>query len=109
MITLNELAWLAWLRLLYNTPYDTGNLARNGIGSVETMGPNAAGFELFQKGAPYGAILNELPVINYRVTNPYTGITYTGSYVNKHYRWVDKSAEIFANEIMQYAPLRRIQ
>lgn len=109
MITLNELGAIMHYRIFWNTPYRTGNLARNGIGDLGTQGLNAVGFELFQKGAEYGAILNEVPVISYKVTNPYTGVTYTGSYTNKHYGWVDKFAETFANEIMQYAPLRRIQ
>ena len=114
MINLNELGWLTWQALFFSTPYKTGNLARNGIGDLRTTGPDSVGFSLFDqptgsvgKGTEYGRILNEAPVINYRVTNPYTKKVYTGSYVNKHYRWVDKFAEQWANEITLYGPIRR--
>jgi hypothetical protein len=101
-------------RIFLNTPYRTGNLARNGITDVKTYvayeNGVSAGFDLFpEANTAYGAILNECPTIRYRVTNPFTGKRYSGEYENRHYMWVDKFAEIWANEMPLYVPgMRRI-
>lgn len=107
MMTLNELAMLAHNHIFYYTPYRTGNLTRS-IGDVFGFG-NQAGFKIFNatQRAGYGAILNEAPVISYRVRNPYTGAEYTGAYNNIHYKWIDRWAETFANELPAYIPVRR--
>jgi len=75
------------------TPYDTGNLLMS-RGDVGAMG-GGVGYYMFDNNqvAHYGAILNELPTINYKITNQKTGRVYTGTYVNKHYMWVDNGME----------------
>jgi hypothetical protein len=101
-------------RIFWSTPYRTGNLARNGITDLKTLayafGHISAGFELFSNPyTQYGAILNECPTIKYVVHNPFTWKTYAGEYVNKHYMWVDKFAELWAGELPLYVPgLRRV-
>ncbi len=107
-MTVNEVAMLVHTMMFWYTPYRTGNLARS-VGDVFGIG-NKAGFQIFNatQRASYGEILNEVPVINYRVQNPYTGVEYTGSYANTHYRWIDNGMEAIANQIPLYLPVRRI-
>ena len=110
---LNQLASTARYSMFWITPYKTGNLALNGYSDVTTLLDSnwgyAVGFRLFErKGVEYGAILNELPVINYRLTNQRTGRVYEGSYVNRHYKWVDTFFDVFSFQIPMYAPVRRI-
>lgn len=93
----NEIAIFAHQRIFWDTPYRTGALAR-GISDVGAI-PNGAGFSLLTQHTQYGATLNEYPVLSYKLTNKHTGKVYEGSYVNKHYKWVDRAAENIANDI----------
>jgi hypothetical protein len=109
-VNILTLAQIARDRIFWNTPYRTGNLARNGIADLTTFGANSAGFVLFPNAqTQYGAILNECPTIKYSITNRHTGRTSSGEYVNKHYKWVDNFADTWANELLFYVPgLRRV-
>lgn len=103
----NEIAVFAHKRIFWNTPYRTGALAR-GISDVGAI-PNGAGFSLLTQHTQYGAILNELPVIKYRLTNKKTGKVYEGSYENVHYKWVDRAAENIAIDIpVNFPNVKRI-
>lgn len=111
--TLNNLASICHYTMFWYTPYKTGNLARNGISDVQTLYDGnwgyAVGFKLFERpGVWYGKLLNEQPIINYRIQNQVTGRVYSGSYINKHYRWVDNYSHTFAALIPLYAPVRRV-
>lgn len=112
MVDVNLMAVFVQRSMLWYTPYKTGNLARS-VGDVGTMSSaigEAAGFQIFNanQSAPYGGILNDFPVINYTVTNSRTGQTYTGSYPNKHYQWIDKGLDSIANDFAAAFGLRRI-
>lgn len=103
----NDIAIFAHQYIFFQTPYRTGALAR-GISDVGTV-PNGAGFELLTQQTQYGAILNELPIINYKRVNQRTGKVYEGSYTNKHYKWIDRAAENIANDIpVNFPNVRRI-
>lgn len=93
----NEIAVFAHRRIFWDTPYRTGALAR-GISNVGAI-PNGAGFSLLTQHTQYGAILNELPVIKYSLTNKKTGKVYKGEYDNIHYKWIDRAAENIAIDI----------
>lgn len=73
-----------------DAPYRFGNLRNNGIGAVSAMTEAQAEFRFNEfDAAPYGIILNEVPVINY--FGKY-------SHNNKHYQWLDNS---IANTVAQ--------
>lgn len=104
-MNINQIAADCRYMMFWKTPYRTGNLALNGITDVGVYGANRAGFGLYPGvGTQYGKILNEVPVIRYNITNSRTGKTYTGEYTNKHYRYVDKFADDFANQIVSLYP-----
>lgn len=108
MIDVNYIAYMARQQLFWNTPYRTGNLAMS-VGDIGSRGAGSAGFQIFNANqrAPYGEILNEAAVINWRrVTRD--GRTVTGSYQNKHYRWIDRAFEDFANQMPVLIPCRRV-
>lgn len=108
MFRLNDVAMLCHRSIFWVTPYRTGNLARNGIGDLRSFGQNSVGFYLFGVGTEYGVILNEQQVIHYRIQNQHTGQTYSGSYNNRHYKWVDRFADQFANDLpVNFPGLRR--
>jgi len=110
MMTLNEVAMIAREMQFWWTPYRYGTLARS-VGDVGEIDLNGVGYIMFNVNnmAPYGAILNEVPVIHYRLVNKYTGKVYEGSYVNKHLHWVDDFCEDFANvQIPMLLPVRRV-
>jgi len=92
-VLLNNIAINAHQTFFWVTPYKSGNLARS-VGDVGSIG-GGVGFYMFDRNqsAPYGALLNEKPVIDWKITNKYTGKVYEGSYVNKHYMWVDNGIE----------------
>lgn len=103
----NEIAVFAHRLIFYETPYRTGALAR-GISDVGAI-PNGAGFKLLTQHTQYGAVLNEAPVLTYRLENKKTGKVYAGSYVNKHYKWIDRAAEQIANDIpVNFPNVKRI-
>lgn len=83
--------------LFWYTPYRTGNLAYS-IGDIGVQPGGNIGFQIFNKNsrAEYGAVLNEAPVIKYRLKNPRTGAVHTGQYTNKHYMWVDRAMDAIA-------------
>lgn len=93
----NEIAIFAHRHIFYDTPYRTGALAR-GISDVGALA-TGTGFHLLTQHTQYGATLNEYPVIQYTATNKRSGKTYSVSYVNKHYGWVNRAAENIANDI----------
>lgn len=112
---INDLAMIMYQRIFWNTPYDTGNLAFNGISDVGMI-DNGVGFRLFEqprgargKGTEYGKILNEARTIRGESVNTKTGKVSRWSYVNKHYQWVDKFAEEWANEIPTIINARRVK
>ena len=114
-MTLNELAMICHYRMFWRTPYRTGNLAAS-VGDVSGVvdhgvagATETVGFKPFNANqrASYGKILNEAQTINYRAKNVHTGKIYIGSYVNRHYRWLDNFAAEFANDIPLYFPVRR--
>lgn len=99
---MNEVATLGFRYVFFCTPYRTGALARgiHDFGSVA----NGAGFSLLTQQTQYGAVLNELPIIHYKLANRRTGKVYEGKYANKHYKWIDNAAANLANEIPVYFP-----
>lgn len=67
-------------------PYDTGNLANNGIGNIESDNITAVNYKINERGtAPYGIILNDALVIR-------SGRNV--SYENIHFMWHDRAFEI---------------
>lgn len=104
---MNEVAVFAHRRIFYETPYRTGALAR-GISDVGAIN-NGSGFNLLTQHTQYGAVLNEVPIIHYKIANPKTGRTYEGSYANKHYQWVARAAEQVANDIpVNFPNIKRV-
>lgn len=99
---MNEVAVFAHRRVFYDTPYRTGALAR-GISDVGSY-PNGAMFSLLTQFTQYGAVLNELPVIHYRLVNKYTGKVCEGEYVNRHFNWINNAADKVANGIVANFP-----
>lgn len=97
MTTTYDIAERARARQFYYTPYRTGNLARS-IGVVKTYFTESH-YQMFDEvfDAKYGKILNEARVIKY--ATKLHGKTYTGSYVNKHYQWVNRYVAMEAYEI----------
>jgi hypothetical protein len=113
MININNMGKFVHWSFFWYMPYRSGNLARS-IGDLGKMPAGifgeGIGFEMFNKNqaAPYGAILNEAPVIRYSITNVKTGKTYKGEYVNRHYKWVDNAMENIANDFAAAFNLRRV-
>jgi hypothetical protein len=105
----NSIAISVHQQLFWYTPYRTGNLARS-IGDVWNL-DNGCGFYIFNKNqrAAYGEILNEAPVIRYRITNNKTKKVYSGSYVNKHYKWIDNAFENIASNTACMFNLRYVR
>ncbi len=107
-LTVLNIARKAYDMVFWYTPYRTGNLARNGISDFKIMS-GGYGWTMFGKGAEYGAILNESATISYKITNPVNGSIQTGKYQNRHYKWLDKFADLYASEIPLFYPnVRRI-
>lgn len=103
---MNEIAVFGHQRIFWNTPYRTGALAR-GISDAGAV-PNGAGFSLLTPETQYGAILNEAPVIHYKLVNKKTGREYEGSYNNRHYMWINNGADQLANDItIQFPNVKR--
>ena len=103
----NEIAVFAHRRIHNATPYRTGKLSR-GISDVGDV-PNGVGFSLLTPTTQYGATLNEYPIIQYTVTNKHSNKTYSVSYTNKHYKWIDRAAEQIANDIpVNFPNVKRI-
>lgn len=94
--------------LLWNTPYRTGNLARNGVSDISSSDTGAY-FEILNLGTWYGWLLNEFPTINHWKKNPVTGVKELTAYPNRHYMWLDKFMDNWANEFaLLYPNYRRI-
>ena len=108
MIDLSKIGRLGYDMLFWHTPYRTGNLAHNGVSDFKTVG-SGVGWTMFGIGTEYGAILNEVPIISYKITNPNTGIFYQGMYKNRHYKWLNNFADTYAGQIPIYFPnVRRV-
>ena len=92
-VMINNMAAASHRMFFWNTPYDTGNLARS-VGSVGMLG-GGVGFIMFNQNqkAPYGALLNEQEVITVKRINTTTGKVSEWSYNNRHFGWVDKAIE----------------
>lgn len=74
-------------------PYDTGNLKNNGIGDASSLTSAQAEFRINgTNAAPYAAILNEAPIINYGGKYPHA---------NKHYMWIDKRLDVVVRYMEQ--------
>lgn len=105
-VDLLRIARTCQLAQFWETPYDVGTLARS-MTDLMSVGENIVEYLPFTVG--YGKILNDLPIIHYRIRNPMTGIMYEGSYVNKHYRWLSNFTEHYANDIpINFPGIRRI-
>lgn len=100
-MTLEDIGYQYYTDIFFATPYRTGNLAINGKGELYNPTENSIAFDLFFKGTEYGNILNDAQIIHYKAV--LNGRTYTGSYVNKHYKWLDnfmdKEAAILGDQI----------
>ena len=96
-MTTTDIAETARARQFYYTPYRTGNLARS-VGIVKTYFTESH-YQMFDEvfDAKYGKILNESPTITYKTK--LRGKEYTGTYVNKHYHWVEKYVAMESCEI----------
>ena len=96
-MTTTDIAWGARQRQFWSTPYDKGNLAQS-IGDLSGFGSEIS-YQAFNKNtrAEYGAILNDQVEITYKIT--LRGKTYTGTYVNKHYKWFDNFVSEMADLI----------
>lgn len=109
MVDANNIAMIARQHLFWHTPYRTGNLAMS-VGDVTSFGTDNAGFIIFNANqrATYGKELNEKETIA-RYFKQKNGVIKVTKYKNKHYRWIDRWAEAFADELQSLIPnLQRI-
>lgn len=97
MFRLNDIALRSHQRQFYYTPYRTGNLAQS-IGDVRGI-ENVREYQMFNDltRAEYGKILNESPTITR--SKRANGVVQSFTYINKHYKWVDKYVDKEADEI----------